>query len=123
VAYDLHKVFALAGMKENREIAETALNIPADSFLLSNDYKNFSLFRTYKQRIADGGSINTDSLVNSNPQYYHTYVIAGDYLYKQENFAAAMVYYKMALTKVIATKKEEDHIRAQITACIKKTGS
>lgn len=123
VAYDLHKVFALAGMKENREIAEAALSIPADSFLLSRDYQNFSLFRTYKQRIADGGSINTDSLVNSNPQYYHTYVIAGDYLYKQKNYAAALPYYKMALTREIATKKEEEHIRAQINACLKKTGS
>ena len=63
VAYDLHKVFALSGMKENKEICETSLNIPADSFMLSNEYKNFILFRTYKQRIADGGTINTDSLV------------------------------------------------------------
>jgi isopenicillin-N N-acyltransferase like protein len=121
VAYDLHKVFALKGMKENKEISETSLNIPADSFMLSSDYKNFLLFRTYKQRIADGGLINVDSLMMSNPGYYHTYVIAGDYLYKQKKFAAALSYYKTALTKIIATKKEEDHIRAQITLCIKKS--
>ena len=120
VAYDLNKVFALKGMKENKEICEASLNIPADSFLLSNDYKNFTLFRSYKQRIADGGSINTDSLVMSNPQYYHTYVIAGDYLFKQKKYSAALPYYKTALTKVIATKREEDHIKAQITACNKK---
>ena len=59
----------------------------------------------------------------SNPSYYHTYVIAGDYLYKQKQFAAALPYYKIALTKVIATKKEEDHIRAQITACEKNINS
>ena len=120
VAYDLHKVFALQGMKENREIGEVSLNIPADSFLLSNDYKNFSLFRSYKQRIADGGSINTDSLVMSNPEYYHTYVIAGDYRWKQKKFEQALSYYEQALTKIIATKKEEDHIKAQIADCIKK---
>jgi hypothetical protein len=122
-AYDLRKVFALAGMKDNKEISETALSIPADSFLLSNDYKKFTLFRSYKQRITEGGAIDTDSLVMSNPEYYHTYVIAGDYLYKQKKYTAALGYYKTALTKVIATKKEEDHIRAQITACIKKTSS
>jgi len=120
VAYDLHKVFALRGMKENKEICEASLHIPADSFLLSSDYKNFTLFRSYKQRIADGGSINTDSLVMSNPEYYHTYVIAGDYLYKQKKYEAALSYYETALTKIIATKKEADHIKAQIADCIKK---
>ena len=81
------------------------------------------LFRSYKQRIADGGLINTDSLVMSNPEYYHTWVIAGDYLYGQKSYAAALPYYKTALAKVIATKKEEDYIKAQIAACIKKTSS
>jgi isopenicillin-N N-acyltransferase-like protein len=123
VAYDLHKIFALQGMKENREISETPLNIPADSFMRSSDYRDFIRFRSYKQRIADGGLISVDSLVMSNPGYYHTYVIAGDYLYKQKKFAAALPYYNTALTKIIATKKEEDHIRAQIALCIKKTSS
>jgi len=123
VAYDLHKVFALQGMKENKEICESSLNIPADSFLLSSAYKNFTLFRSYKQRIADGGSINTDSLVMSNPEYYHAYVMAGDYLYKQKKYTAALPYYKTALTKTIATKKEEEHIKTRIAACIKKMGS
>ncbi|MFT3932346.1 MAG: C45 family autoproteolytic acyltransferase/hydrolase [Chitinophagaceae bacterium] len=120
VAYDLNKVFALKGMKQNKEIADAELNIAADSFLLSNDYKNFTLFRTYKQRISEGLPINTDSLVMSNPQYYHTYVLAGDYWFKQKKYAEALPYYKAALTKVIATKKEEDHVNAQIADCLKK---
>ena len=121
VAYDLNKVFALKGLKTDREIRDTALTIAADSFLLTNNYKNFVLFRSFKQRIANGGAVNVDSLVNSNPDYYHTYVIAGDYLYKQKNFKEALPYYKTALTKVIATKKEEDHIHKQIDNCIKKS--
>ncbi len=123
VAYDLKKVFALKGMKENKEICEASLNIPADSFLLGNGYKNFTLFRSFKQRIADGGTINTDSLVNTNPQYYHAWVLAGDYLFKRKKYAEALPYYKTALTKVIATKQETDHINAQIATCIKKTSS
>jgi len=123
VAYDLHKIFALRGMKENKEICEPSLTIPADSFMQSREYKNFLLFRNYKQRIADGGSINADSLVASNPEYYHTYVIAGDYLFKQKEYAAALPYYKTALTKIIATKQEEDHIRKQIAVCEKQIKS
>ena len=121
IAYDLHKIFALQGMQENKEICEAQLNIPADSFMRTTDYKNFILFRSYKQRIADGGSISVDSLVMSNPAFYHTYVIAGDYLYKQKRFADALPYYKTALAKIIATKREEDHIKLRIAACIKKT--
>jgi hypothetical protein len=81
------------------------------------------LFRQFKQRIADGETISTDSLVMSNPEYYHAWVLAGDYLYKRKKYAEALPYYKTALTKVIATKKESDHITAQIAACIKKSAS
>lgn len=114
VAYDLNKVFALKGMNTDREVIDSSLIVPADSFLLTNDYRNFVLFRNMKQRILDGGTVNADSLVASNPEFYNTYVLAGDYLYKRKQYAAALKNYEMALTKVIATKQEEDHIRAQI---------
>lgn len=114
VSYDLNKVFALKGMNTDREVIDSSLIVPADSFLLTNDYRNFVLFRNMKQRIMDGGTVNTDSLVASNPEFYNTYVLAGDYLYKRKQYAAALKNYEMALTKVIATKQEEDHIRAQI---------
>jgi hypothetical protein len=123
VAYDLNKIFALQGLKENREIADSNLTIAADSFLLTPAYKNFVLFRTLKQQIMDGGQINADSLVTSNPEFYNAYVLAGDYLYKQKDYAAALRNYQMALTKVIATKKEEDHIKEQIKKINKKQGS
>lgn len=114
VAYDLRKVFGLKGMNANREIIDSNLIVPADSFLLTPDYRNFVLFRNMKQRILDGGTVNADSLVASNPEFYNSYVLAGDYLYKRKQYAAALKNYEMALTKVIATKQEEDHIRAQI---------
>ena len=114
VCYDLNKVFALKGLKQNIEIADSNLNIPADSFLLTNEFRNFEKFRRYKQVISDGGQVNADSIVISNPEFYNAYVVAADYLYKQKDYSKALKYYKMALTKVIATKPEEDHIRKQI---------
>ena len=121
VAYDLNKVFDLKGMKENKEIADSSLSIPADTFLLTTGYKNFVLFHSMKQRILDGKEINTDSLVASNPGFYNAYVLAGDYLYKKKKYKEALQHYQAALTKVIATKKEEDHIREQISKLNKKT--
>lgn len=120
VAYDLKKVFALAGMKQNQEISETSLTVAADSFLLTPAYKNFETFRSFKQRIADGEVVNTDSLIASNPAYYNSYVLAGDYLYKKQRYQQAMDVYKKGLQKQIATVKEADHIRKQIKNCIQK---
>ncbi|CAN5716050.1 acyl-CoA--6-aminopenicillanic acid acyl-transferase [soil metagenome] len=112
--YDLKKIFALHGMDHNVEISDSSLTIAPDSFLLTNEFKNFEQFRKYKQTILDGGKVNTDSLVASNPQFYNAYVLAADYLYKQKDYTKALQFYKMALTKVIATKPEEAHIRKQI---------
>jgi tetratricopeptide (TPR) repeat protein len=120
IAYDLNKVFGLKGMKENKEIADSSLTIAPDSFLLTPAYKNFEAFRNIKQQIMDGGTVNTSNLIASNPQFYNAYLLAGDYLYKQKEYAEALKNYNIALTKVIATKKEEDHIKEQIAKINKK---
>ena len=114
VAYDLHKIFALRGMQQDQEISEPNLTIAADSFLLTPAYRNFETFRKFKQRIAEGGQVDPDSLVASDPEFYHAYVLAGDYSYKQGQFQKALHFYQLALTKEIATKKEENHIKERI---------
>ena len=120
VAYDLKKIFALHGLKQDVEISDSMLTIGADSFLLTNEYRNFESFRKFKQRIADGGQVDTDSLVASNPNFYNAYVLAGDYLYKHNEYKKAIGFYQQALTKVIATKNEEKHINDQIKKANKK---
>jgi hypothetical protein len=114
VAYDLKKVFALRGMEQDMEISDTSLTIAADSFLLTPTYKNFLAFKRIRQQVANGCAVNADSLITTNPEFYNAYVLAGDYLYKQKQFKKALYCYQQALTKVIATKKEKDHILDQI---------
>lgn len=123
VAYDLKKIFAMHGLKKSMELSDSNLTIAPDSFLLTKEYKNFERFRKFKQRIADGDKIDADSLIATNPQFYHAYILAGDYLYKQNEFKKALHFYQMALTKVIATKKEEEHIKDQIKKINKKLAS
>ncbi len=122
VAYDLKKVFAMQGMQQSQEIAVDSLTMPADSFLQTTDFKNFETFRTFKQRIARGEQVDTDSLVNSNPNYYHSYVLAGDYQYKKQAYKKAAEFYKIALTKEVATRKEVTYIRKQLKNCLEETG-
>jgi predicted choloylglycine hydrolase len=123
MAYDLKKVFALSGLKQDIEIADSNLTIAADTFLQTAEYNRFVKFRSFKQRIEDGGTIDADSLVATDPQFYNAYVVAGDYCFKQKKYQKAIAYYQTALTKVIATKKEEQHIREQIKKAGKKSAS
>jgi isopenicillin-N N-acyltransferase like protein len=120
VAYDLKKVFGLKGLKQDIEIADSSLNVAPDSFLTTPAFKNFERFLSFKQRIADGGKVNADSVVATNPQFYNAYVVAGDYLYKQKDYQKALRFYQQALTKVIATKPERDHIIEQVRKANKK---
>ncbi|HXB42777.1 MAG TPA: hypothetical protein VNV85_01915, partial [Puia sp.] len=108
------------GMSQDREITDSNLTIAPDSFLLSTDYQKFLAYRNFKQRLADQQQIDVDSLVESNPQFYHTYVLAGDYFYKKKQFRKAQEYYQIAQRKVIATKKEDSYIKEQIAKCMQQ---
>jgi len=114
-AYDLKKVFALE-LTTNQEIRDAALTIAPDSFLLSADYKRFEKFRELKKELSEGKALDPDSLVLLNPQFYHSYVLAGDYCFKRQQWEAALQYYQQALTKEIATLPEKEYIQKQIEA-------
>ena len=121
MAYDLKKIFAMKGMHHNQEIAEENLTIPADSFLLSPSYTQFISFQSFKNRISNNQIVNIDSFIHTNPSYYHTYIIAADYLYKQKKYAEAIGYYQQALTKEVASEKEKVYVANRITLCTKKS--
>jgi isopenicillin-N N-acyltransferase like protein len=117
VAYDLNKIFAMHGLTSDHEVYDSAQNIAADSFLVSKDYLAFNTYRKLKDQIKEGATVDIKALIAANPAYYHTYVLAGDYEYKRKAYAVAKQYYETGLTKVIATKGEEDHIRKQLALC------
>jgi hypothetical protein len=117
VAYDLNKIFAMHGLTSDHEVYDSAQNIAADSFLVSKDYLAFNTYRKLRDQIKEGETVDIKALIASNPAYYHTYVLAGDYEYKRKAYAIAKQYYETGLTKVIATKGEEDHIRKQLALC------
>ena len=117
VAYDLNKIFGMHGLQHNMEVYDSALNIGPDAFLQTTAYKNFILFRQLKQQIKNGETVDINQFVTTNPNFYHTYALAGDYELKHGDKTRAKQYYETALTKVIATKQEEDKIRKQLLKC------
>jgi hypothetical protein len=117
VAYDLNKVFAMKGLQTDHEICDSAGIIPADTFLQTDNYRRFRDFRALKAAIAEKKQVDVERVIADNPQYYHAYVLAGDYCYKQKKYRKAKAYYEQALTKEIATKAEKDHITERIQQC------
>ncbi|QEH41410.1 C45 family peptidase [Chitinophaga sp. XS-30] len=117
VAYDLNKVFAMNGLEDDREIYDSTNIIPADTFLQTADYRRFLNFRSLKAAVVDKQPVDVERIIADNPEYYHAYVLAGDYCYRQEDYAKAKRYYEQALTKEIATKAEKDHILERIEQC------
>ena len=120
LAYDLNKIFAMDGLKENHELNDSLLTIQSDSFLKTQAYVDFLEFRRLKTEILDGKDVDIHKLIQSNPGYYHTYVLAGDQEYRNKNYDLALGYYMTAATKEIATKTEEDYIINRIFKCEKK---
>jgi isopenicillin-N N-acyltransferase like protein len=120
VCYDLNRVFSQAGMKTDQEIADTSQDLPADSFLLTNEYQRFLQYRADRKIISDGGQVDPDSLIQLNPSYYQSYQLAGNEMFKRKEYARAINYYRQALSKEIATKTEENDIRNKISAAEEK---
>ena len=120
ISYDLKKVFAMHGKHENSEIYIDSLTINADPFINTSEYQNFLKFRIYKQQIIEGNSLNPDSIITSNPDYYLTWTLTGDVLFNQHQYEKAAIYYQTALRKIIATKKEEQYLRDQLKICEEK---
>lgn len=122
MCYDLDDIFAMNGLKINYELVDSLNTIPPDTFLLTKEYNDFKSFRELKNKITKGNSSDVEQLIKLNPQYYSSYVIAGDYMFKQKEFVKAKNYYDLALTKEVATIQEQQYIREQLNKCNRKSG-
>lgn len=116
VAYDLNKVFAMKGLATDKEVVENEV-IPESSFLRTAAYTNFVAFRQLNAQLQQGKTVDPMEFIRLDPEYYHAYVLAGDALFKDGKFGQAKQVYATGLTKVIASKGEEMHIRKQIEKC------
>lgn len=119
ICYDLRKVFKMNGLNKDTSIIESHLTIPADTFLQTQQYRDFLTFRKNKLSLLQGGSVDTAQVVRANPNFYDAYRIAGDYCMQQQWYKAALGYYTTALTKEVATIDEKEAITEKIARCKK----
>ena len=129
VCYNLDSVFANAKtIYVNKAINEAQFTIPADPFLKTQGYQNFLRFKNLKHYIQFITKASEkielpaqfeNAFIQSNPESYYMYQILGNYFASRKNNAKAIDYYNLALTKEIATLKEEKQIKESIENCKK----
>ncbi len=108
-------------------VNDTSQTIPPDPFLNSPEFQTFQQFKQFRQKIklaieddeVNFTDENIDVFIATNPEYYHTYQLVGDFLKARNRCPEAIEFYQQALTKEIATIPEEQKIKAQIEACSK----
>lgn len=120
ICYDLRTVFNGTTPAGDYPIIDTSCTIAADSFIYTNEFEDFLRFRANKMSLLQGGAVDTAEVVHSNPLYYDSYRIAGDYACKKGWYEAALNYYKEALNHEIATLDERDAIEEKIALCKKR---
>jgi len=116
VCYDLNKVFQVK-MNGNNEVYDSIRTIPADSFLLTKAYRDYSKFFHYRFPFEPRQNMQPDSMVRWNPNSYHAYMIAGDFYFDREDFAKAGKYYEVGLTKEVPTIPELLHMQENLKTC------
>ncbi len=107
------------------EIYDKSLNIPADPFLKSPAYYDFLAFRIIKKYIQFAAKNKSHtasesqilSLIHTNPDYYYSYALAGEYYLAHGNKQEAKKYFTIALMKEPSCLNEKNKIERQLKDC------
>jgi len=127
VCYNIDKIFKnFVALRKKIEIYETTLTIPADSFLYSKDYHNFIKFKEISKLIQSSIENNEKivfpdkNYISTNPEFFMTYSLLGDYYKKTKQYDKAIEYYNIALKKEIPTLQEKKIIVEKREQCLGK---
>lgn len=125
--YDLREVFENSSNPD--KISSDNFNIPDDEFLKSKDFRQFENFKVTRKKIQSslisGKSIiltdqEVEAFILNNPESYLTYQSLGDY-FADKDVKKAVNFYKLALTKEIASQKEREVITKKVTSSLSTT--
>jgi len=119
VCYDLNFVFSHT-LNRNVEIYNSTYTIPSDPFLKTKAFSNYQKFVQYRFPFSDRSTMNPDSLIRWNPNSYLSYMLAGDYAFRQKQFEKAGNFYSIGLQKEVASVQEKEYMEHQATVCKEK---
>lgn len=126
VAYDLNEIFKNP-KPEDKSLGIDTLLIAEDSFAQHQDFQNYVEFRQLKKELKklskdDSEYDKSDEekalrVVEINPNYFHAHELCGNFYKAKKRYKEAIVAYKNALEKEIATQAERDVIKANLEFC------
>lgn len=129
ICYDLNTIFANPkALKQNYVVYDTAFTIAADTFLGTQQWKDFIRYRELKNEIKKAikqkafTTVNNTTLteiVQRNPNYWEAYYWVAEFLQAKGDKKGAQHYFELALTKEVNAQSEVDKIKRQIEACKK----
>ncbi len=129
LVYDLNKIFSAPfDIKNTKTVYNVNETIKPDRFLYSAQYKKFKYYKICKEYIVlhtnnksfgEISNVQIEQFKNSNPNYYYTWQIVGDYFKSRKQFNEAIKCYKYALTLEISTLADKKNIEESIMECAK----
>lgn len=96
--------------KEDVSVANYKVNIPADSVFLKNDYLKYLSFVKMRNELEQGNLIDVQAFISSNPNYFYTYELLGDFYSKNHDFEQSIHNYESALQLFIPNNYETQRI-------------
>lgn len=119
IAYDLREIFGSNSGTEIKSI--DSLAIPADRFLSESAYDDLEEYRRKVKLVRESIKVKTEldesvisGLINSNPEMYYAWLLAGDYYATFGQPQKAGNCWEMALTKEIPKQEERRAIVKRI---------
>ncbi len=111
--YQLDSVFIRPDLRLP-SVAINNTNIPADTAFILDDYQDWLTFSKIRKRIENGEKIDPELFIQTNPNYFFTYELLGDYDADQENSERASHYYNDALQYFIPNLHEKRRILSKM---------
>lgn len=127
VCYDLNEIFS--GKKPiNGTLAKSELNIPKDSFLDSQAFKNYEEYKFANVEISDAVNNKTIELTDEfiphyqslNPDFWLVYYQAGRYYFNRKEYSRAKTEFEKALSKEITTVPDRENVEKYLKKTEKK---
>ena len=126
VAYDLDEVFTrLAARDAEAPLAADSLNIPADPFVLSADFRHYEEFRVQmcilEAAVAEEGTLVSDAELldfqRLNPMFWKTDFVIGEYYRTRHRYGDALRHYRLAASREVTTAEDRRLIEKRIRQC------
>ncbi|WP_228852845.1 C45 family autoproteolytic acyltransferase/hydolase [Aegicerativicinus sediminis] len=128
VAYDLNEVFKNDIGTNPKSMAIDSINIPADSFRKSEEYKTYEIYRKKEFEIEQAiinkeliPNFEPQEFISLNPNYWKSHFLAGRYLYSEENYKSAINFFRNSLTKEIPSIPETEEVKKFLKKSLRKS--